>query len=263
MRIQHLLVILFLCFTQTVFAQHLQLREIKGEIGVMGGFTSYNGDISPKVQFVSENFGAYYKKQLNDYVGLRINYEYVALAGNDGQSDSLSYEFQRGLYFYRQFHDISIMGEFNFYRFITGNKRFRFSPYLGFGVGVLLPISDPVSNLTDTVGKRIITMPINLGFKYNIKGPWNIFAEASYRFTNSDKLDYFADADIHVSPLFPTTTYQASTSGKDQYFGVKLGVSYNLLKVHGPDRLPRGNKAFYQANKDGQKKGLFGLFNRK
>jgi hypothetical protein len=264
MRIQPLLVILFLGMSQFVFAQHLQLREIKGEIGLVGGLASYNGDISPQVQFVSKNFGAFYKKQLNDYVGIRVNYEYISLAGNDIQSPISSYEFERGLSFFRKFHDISLMGEFHFFRFITGNKRFRFTPYLGFGVGALLPLTDnqtPI--LKDTVGKTIITMPINLGFKYNVKGPWNIFAEATYRFTSTDKLDYFADEDTYSSPLYPDINYQASTSGKDQYFGLKMGVSYNLLKVHGPDRIRKGNKAFYQANKGGEKKSLFGLFKRK
>ena len=261
MRIQPLLIILFLGISQIVFAQHLQLRQIKGEIGLGGGLASYNGDISPQLQFLSKNFGAFYKKQLNDYVGVRVNYEYVSLAGNDLQAPITSYEFERGLLFYRDFHDISIMGEFHFFRFITGNKRFRFTPYLGFGVGTLLPISDTTNILKDLSEKRIITMPINLGFKYNVTGPWNIFAEATYRFTNSDKLDYFADEDVPA----PSSgiNYQASTSGKDQYFSLKMGVSYNLLKILGPDRVRKGNKAFYQANMGGEKKSLFGLFKRK
>ena len=264
MRTQQFLIILFLGISQIGFAQHLQLREVKGEIGLMGGLASYNGDISPQIQFINNNFGAFYKKQLNDYVSIRVNYEFLSLVGNDLQSPISSYEFKRGLSFFRKFHDISLMGEFHFFRFITGNKRFRFTPYLGFGIGTLLPLTDnetPI--LKDTVGKRIITMPINLGFKYNVTGPWNIFAEATYRFTSSDKLDYFADEDTYTT-LFPVVTnYQASTSGKDQYFGLKMGVSYNLLKVHGPDRMKKGNKAFYQANKGGDKKSLFGLFKRK
>ena len=124
MRIQPLLIILFLGISQIVFAQHLQLRQIKGEIGLGGGLASYNGDISPQLQFLSKNFGAFYKKQLNDYVGVRVNYEYVSLAGNDLQAPITSYEFERGLLFYRDFHDISIMGEFHFFRFININHDF-------------------------------------------------------------------------------------------------------------------------------------------
>jgi hypothetical protein len=33
--------------------------------------------------------------------------------------------------------------------------------------------------------------------------------------------------------------------------------------VHGPDRMKKGNKAFYQVNKGLEKKSLFGLFKRK
>ncbi|MFY8165777.1 MAG: DUF6089 family protein [Sediminibacterium sp.] len=258
MRIKYFLLVFFLSVSQFLFAQHLQLREIKGEVGVFGGLATYNGDISPQIQFLTKDFGAFYKKQLNDYAGVRVNYESLSLAGNDFQSiDLTGYEFQRGMSFYYKFHDVSIMGEFHFFRFITDNKNYRFTPYLGFGVGTLLP-ADSTTKALLKKEKRIITMPINLGFKYNITGPWNVFAEATYRFTSSDRLDSFADSDV-----LPGSVFQASTSGKDQYYSVKMGISYNLIKIHGPDLISDRNKAFYQTGMGREKKSLFRFFKRK
>lgn len=263
MRINSFLFFVFILVTSSVHAQHLQLKETKGELGVMGGLGSYNGDLSPDIQFVNYNFGAYFKKQMNDYVGLRLNYEYLDLAANDAQSN-YPYVYQRNLYFHRTFHDISVMGELYFLRFIDGNKRFRFTPYLGFGFGGLKSITW-TPNLAGSKTQRTLVTPINLGFKYNVKGPWNVFTEATYRFTNSDYIDFFGDENTYTPPGV-TKVYQPSTSGNDQYFTLKLGVSYNFTKVYGPDYYKAPKKGLFQKNREknspSSKKGLFGLFKR-
>jgi hypothetical protein len=254
----------FLFSTQTVQAQHIQLIENKGEIGVTAGVASYIGDIAPDIQFLSKNYGAFYKRQLNDYIGIRFNYEYLDLAANDGQSNN-AYINQRNLYFQRTFHDLSIMGEFYFLRFIDGNKRYRFSPYLGFGFGALKSISW-TPNLTNSKTQRTLVMPINFGLKYNVKGPWNVLAEATYRFTNSDYIDFFGDENSYKPP-YSTFTYQPSTSGNDQYFSLKMGISYSLLSIYGPDYAKKEKKGFFEkSQKNGNnssKTGIFSIFKRK
>jgi hypothetical protein len=224
-----LLISIFGCATN-LSAQHISLVENKGEIGLMGGASFYRGDIGSDILFYKPNAGVFYKKQLNDYVGLRVNYEYISIGANDLQSENF-YDFKRGLNFTRVSHDVSIMGELNFLKYINGNKRYRFTPYVGFGVGAWKSISGS-TNLDTPKTQRTILFPVNFGFKYNISGSWNLFTEVTYRFTNSDKIDYFSDLNYHI-PAGSTTIYQASTSGNDQYFSTKLGVSYNLLNVYG------------------------------
>ncbi len=264
----YLFFILF--FTTSVKAQYLQLVENKGEIGLFAGQSSYNGDIAPNLQFFALSYGGFYKKQLNDYIGLRATYELHTLGGFDSLTAKTMnlYVHDRSLYFRTTYQDISLMMELYFLKFINGNKNFRCSPYMGFGIGYLSPMKD-TSNFKDingntTYAPNIITMPLNLGFKYNITGSWNLFAEATYRFTNSDVLDHFGDTDSHS---VGTINYQASTSGKDQYFSAKLGISYNLLKIYGPDKRPKlkRDNMFNKEpkSKNASKKGLFGLFNRK
>ena len=163
------------------------------------------------------------------------------------------------------------MTELYFLKFIDGNQKYRFSPYLGFGVGYLSPLKDKdISNYNPIAGvstkaPNIITMPLNLGVKYNLLGSFNLFGEITYRFTSSDQMDHFGDKDIHPKGAI---NYQASTSGKDQFFSAKLGISYNFLKIYGPDPMPKAkrdnlfSKQGKSSNK-GAKNSLFGIFKRK
>jgi len=277
MRKQFIYLLFLLFFTTSVQAQYLQLVENKGEFGVFAGQASYNGDIAPNLQFLTTNFGGFYKRQLNDYVGLRLNYEIVPLGAFDSLTANTMNSYVRGrsLFFKTTYQDISLMTELYFLKFINGNKNYRFSPYLGFGVGYLSPLKDTSTPLRDssnykipgasTKAPNIITMPLTIGFKYNVVGSFNVFGEFTYRFTNSDQLDHFGDNNIYPKEGI---NYQASTSGKDQFFSAKLGLSYNFLRIYGPDPRPKAkrdnlfSKTSKSSNK-GTKKSLFGFFKRK
>ena len=277
MRKQFIYLFILLFFTTSIQAQYLQLIENKGEFGVFAGQASYNGDLAPNLQFLSTNFGVFYKRQLNDYVGLRLNYEIVPLGAFDLLTgDSINSRLRgRDLYFKTTYQDFSLMTEIYFLKFINGNKKYRFSPYLGFGVGYLSPLKDTSTPLRDssnykipgesTKAPNIITMPLNIGFKYNVVGSFNVFGEFTYRFTNSDQLDHFGDNNIYPKEGI---NYQASSSGKDQFFSAKLGLSYNFLRIYGPDPKPKAKreKLFSKTSKSinkGPKKSLFGFFKRK
>ena len=263
-RIQLIFLLSSILFGGSLTAQHISLVENKGEVGLMGGSTFYRGDIATDFLFYKPNFGAFYKKQLNDYVGVRLNYEYISIGANDIQSSNF-YQFKRGLYFTRTAHDVSVMGEFYFLKFINGNKSYRFTPYLDFGIGAWKSIAS-ATNIDTPKTQRTITFPINLGFKYNLFGSWNIFGEATYRFTNSDKIDFFADETHHIPTGF-AYDIQASTSGNDQYFSTKLGLSYNFISIYGPDKPKQRKKwLFFKTNENQpsqRSKGLFSFLKRK
>jgi hypothetical protein len=271
-----LLLFFIIIITLPTSAQYTQLRENRGEVGVFLGMSSYRGDISPDYYTFSPSYGAFYKKLVNDYIGLRFNYERITLQGADSMSTSLYINprkfitsstppVSRNLSFGRMGHDFSFMLELYFLKFIDGNNRYRFSPYLSFGIGTFQTTSAKFNNtvikssLLDS--STTISYPINLGFKYNVIGPLNIFGEASYRFTNSDRLDYFGDNEMKKG-------FQPSTSGNDQYFSFKAGLSYNLLKIYGPDKkLNDKKKSVFsgedKVSKTSSKKGLISLFKRK
>ena len=59
-----LFLFVFLSCSQFVMAQHTELSENKGEVGLLMGLASYQGDIAPDVQVYYRNYGAFAKKQL-------------------------------------------------------------------------------------------------------------------------------------------------------------------------------------------------------
>ena len=276
-------------FAIVTHSQHLQLLENRGEIGVYGGRSGYLGDLAPDILSYHYLGGLYYKKQFNDYGGVRFNYEKIQLGGNDTLSQN-RYARRRGMRFSRDFHDLSLMGEFNFTRYLPGNKQYRFTPYLGIGLGYMLPTSEGIRQalfisvtpiaidsislpLVKDAKKGIINIPIQLGFKYNLSQRWNVFAEGMYRFVNSDELDFLADGTLLVQtqkiasvPVGTTPimqTYQGSRSGKDQFFSIKAGFSYNLIKIYGEERWKPGKKSKLASLKEkeaSQKKS--GFFSR-
>jgi hypothetical protein len=266
----------FIGMTHLTQAQHLQLIENRGEIGLFGGQSSYRGDIAPDNFKFYNSYGAFYKKNFNDYGGFRLNYEQIRIGANDTLSSN-SYASRRGFFFSRQFHDISLMGEFYFTRFLPGNKGYRFTPYLGIGVGYLLEANnanfgmDSLSTvvrpfLIDSVkfpnlspSKGIFHLPVQIGFKYNLNKRWNIFAEAMYRFTLSDELDFFSDVQLLVQTQKIATgtsayNYQGSRSGKDQFFSVKGGISYNLIKIYGEEKWKPGKRSKLASQKERETK---------
>lgn len=257
----------FVAFVAISHGQHLQLLENRGEIGVHAGRSGFMGDHVPDILSKYYMGGLYYKKQFNDYGGVRLNYEKIQLGSNDTLSNNM-YEKSRGMRFSRDFHDISLLGEFNFTRYLPGNKRYRFTPYLGIGVGYMLPTSDGIKQFVystvtplqiDSIrlpevkkAKGFVNFPIQFGFKYNLSQRWNLFAEGMYRFVNSDELDFLADgalvvqaqtvASVPVGASQIVHKYQGSRSGKDQFFTVKLGFSYNLIKIYGEEKFKPGGK---------------------
>jgi len=267
--------ILIFCFligmTHIAQAQHLQLLENRGEFGIFAGQSSYRGDIAPDIFKFNNNFGAYYKKQYNDYAGFRLNYEQVQIGNNDTVSSN-RYVRRRGFFFSRNFHDVSLTGEFYFTRFLPGNKAYRFTPYLGIGAGYLFESnasSFGIDSLSSILGplkidsvvfpnisasKGIFHFPVQIGFKYNLTRRWNVFAEAMYRFALSDELDFFSDGQllVHTQKVATGTSvynYQGSRSGKDQFFSVKGGISYNLIKIYGEEKFKPGKRSKLSSRK--------------
>ena len=259
-----LFLFVFLCCSQFVMAQHTELSENKGEVGLLMGLASYQGDIAPDVQVYYRNYGAFAKKQLNSYVGVRLNVEMQKLASHDMLSLD-SYALLRNANFQINTIEASVMGEFNFLNFISGSRNKKFTPYVGFGVGYLHILDTIRNNNTSVVvlstadllnGKQKqsalnLTFPLNLGFKFNVYRKFNIFAEATYRYTTTDKLDFI---DGNATPMTTAAPlgYQGSTSRNDRFFSAKLGISYAFNNIYGI--------AEYKPKKS---IGLFNRFKRK
>ena len=254
----------FLFFSHFVMAQHMELSENKGEVGLLMGAASYQGDIAPDVQVYYSSFGAFAKKQLNVYVGVRLNVEMQKLASHDMLSLD-PYAILRNANFQINTIEASVMGEFYFLNYITGSRNKKFTPYLGFGVGYLHNLdtirnnntsvasltTDDLLNAKQKQSALNLTLPLNLGFKFNVYRRFNILAEATYRYTTTDNLDFINGNSTPATSVAPFG-YQGSTSGNDRFFTAKLGISYSFNNIYG-----------IAQNKPNKSNGLFNRFKRK
>lgn len=236
--------------THFVKAQHTVLSENKGEVGLLIGSSFIQGDISPDVPFYNTSYGLFLKKQMNSYFGIRLNFEMQQLAAYDVLSLD-PYSLLRDASFATNNLEGSLMTEFNFLNFVVGSRNKKFTPYLGFGVGYLynlktfLNVNTGVNNPSS---KLKLTFPLNLGFKLNVYRRFNVLAEATYRYTTMDDIDFLSSG-INV---FTNTGYQGNVTGNDRFISAKLGISYTFNRIYGMEK--------YQPKKSN---GLLNRFKRK
>jgi hypothetical protein len=129
----------FSALSQNSFAQKFYERN---EYGIMGGATQYFGDLNPEYGFksVQPAVGAFYRYYFNPYISLRTGLTYTHLAYKDSYSKN-PYQQVRNLSFNNDIVEASVLGEFNFFYFMTGVEGRSMTPYMVLGVGAIY--SDP------------------------------------------------------------------------------------------------------------------------
>jgi hypothetical protein len=250
-----------------------------GELGIGVGVGHYFGDLNPdaSVNAPKMAFGIFYRKQLSNYIGVRITGEYALLGYSDVYSNN-PVNRARNLSFNTNVWELGIAGDFNFFRFQPGFEGYNFTPYMGLGIGVFS--YDPYTYLngekyllrplgTEGQGSALypnsnpysvtaLGIPFTFGVKYALNTSINFFAEAMYRFINTDYLDdvsglYAPDAfpplpDGSLTPayLLQDRSYETGSSigvkGKqrgnslkaDAFLTIKVGLSFNLQTYRCP-----------------------------
>ena len=209
--LQRLIITLFFISSlQLCNAQMYEAFVHKGEVGASIGLAHYFGDLNTDASLNRPKFsaGVYYLKQLNNYIGLKVDGSYSFLAYSDAYSSNIAQK-TRNLSFNTDVYELSISGYFNFFRFLPGFPEYSYTPYVSLGLGVFS--YDPYAYLggekyylrsigTEGQGSSLypdrkqyggtaLSIPLSIGFKYAINERINWFAELSYRFTNTDYLD--------------------------------------------------------------------------
>ncbi len=199
---RYLGVFVLLMILRTGFAQHT------ADFGIWGGIESYAGDMT-EVNYKSSlapAFGAFLRYNLTSRYALRA----FLMSGKmkaSGEFESHIWSFSKPL------TDLSLMGEFNFFKYSTGNKQYSLTPYLmaGFGVSTFSYEYDPVrlkgvvayfaSSSTVPAGYNIaydenvwsMNIPVGFGFKFNVGKRWCCGTEAIIRKHFNDKIDNLDD----------------------------------------------------------------------
>ncbi|MEI8074848.1 MAG: DUF6089 family protein [Bacteroidota bacterium] len=191
-------------------AQSLESYSHQAEYGFSVGLGHYFGDLNTGAKINRPKFagGIFFRKQVNNYVGVRISANYAFLAYSDVYSNN-PVEQQRNLSFNTNVWEMSVSGDFNFFKFVPGFEEYRFTPYVSLGFGAFS--FDPYAYMggqkyllrplgTEGQGSALypdkkpyspiaLCIPFGVGMKYAINERMNVFGEISYRFTNTDYLD--------------------------------------------------------------------------
>jgi hypothetical protein len=199
----------FLSGTTTVSAQESIVQE--GEFGIGLGGAHYFGDLNTRGRLNRPKAAAsiFFRKNLGNYIAVRIGASFAQLGYSDQFNKHNKYMETRNLSFNSKVWEMSLQGDFNFFRFMPGEPAYSFTPYITFGAGVFS--YDPYAYLqgqkiflrplgTEGQGSPLypdrkkyssmgISIPFGGGIKYSFNERVNIGFEILHRFTNTDYLD--------------------------------------------------------------------------
>ena len=252
-------------------AQYEAVQE--GEYGITAGVAHYFGDLNNRAAFNRPKIalGAFFRKQLNNYAGIRLTAHFAQLGYSDQYSQN-AYQRSRNLSFNTNIFEIALRGDFNFFQFNPTDPQHSFTPYATIGVGVFS--YDPYSYLggqkyylrpLDTEGETFykgrkaygtmaVCIPIGFGVKYAVTDKINISFEIAHRFTTTDYIDDVSTTYVGIDK-FPASSVAAQlqdrsyelgtpigaegrqrgfSKQKDQYAIAEFGLSFNITSYRCP-----------------------------
>jgi hypothetical protein len=168
------------------------------DIGFFGGAGTYFGDMTKTEWQKSINpaYGAFMRFNFNPRYGLRFNVLNGSI-GAEGEFDSQTWNpdpLDKYWAFDKNVLDISLQFEFNYFKYIVGDKETPYSTYLFAGFGMQSYKYTIQYNAIPIDGSEITpTIPFGLGFKFNLSKRIGLGIETGFRKTFSDKLDNLDD----------------------------------------------------------------------
>jgi len=223
---------------------------MEGEVGISAGVAHYFGDLNTRarVNRLKPAIGLFFRKQFNNYVGLRLSGHYAQLGYSDIYNTHNEYQQRRNLSFNTSIFELALQGDFNFFKFIPGDPYHKFTPYVTLGLGVfsydpyayyrgqkvsLRPLGTegqgnaayPDRKPYSSMG---ICVPFGVGAKYALNDRMNLGFEIAHRFTNTDYIDDVSKTYVGSSRFPPGPDGQPSLAQllQDRSYetGVPIGV---------------------------------------
>ena len=251
----------YIAFVLFIFIS-INLKAQTWEIGGAAGGSGYMGDLNPnnplKVSGIA--ISGFIKRNFDGYLSAKLNYTYGSISAADSNSNDQQFR-ARNLSFSTSLFEISVLGEFNFLKYIPEAGKNKFTPYIFVGVGSLsyYPAITYQGQKYDarayvTEGEKkgypttAISIPYGAGVKYNILGKWTIMVDIGYRNPNTDYLDDVSGVYPVKHPGLTLTNAFSDRSGektgnyigaagtqrgdlnpRDTYFFLQLGLSYTFV----------------------------------
>lgn len=227
--------------------------EQLGEFGITVGAAHYFGDLNTRASLNRPKpaMGIFYKKQFNNYLGVRVSAHYAQVGYSDIYSKS-DFQNRRNLSFNSEIFEFAVQGDFNFFRFVPGDPYYSFTPFVTIGVGAfsynpyayyqgkkvyLKPLGTEGQNIGYTdpgtnekrkpYGSMAACFPIGVGIKYNVSNNVNLSFQIVHRLTLTDYLDDVSTTFIG-SNKFPPLNGQPSVAGVLQDRSFETGTSIGI-----------------------------------
>jgi opacity protein-like surface antigen len=212
-----ILLSLFLLSTPLLMkAQHAWSRPYF-EVGVMGGFSNYSGELVNSIVDVKHMhlagaiFGRY---NMNKYLTFRVQLALGTISGDDKDSKQ-DRNIVRNLHFRSPLTEFGLMGEFNLMGYNPVGHGKMFSPYAFLGISIfnfnpkakhfdvlrrgdewvnLQPLNTEGQGLSNFPNRKPysrtqVSFPLGLGFKFAVHSNLNLGFEIGFRATRTDYLD--------------------------------------------------------------------------
>lgn len=227
-----------------------------GEFGLGIGSGHYFGDLNPDVRLNRPKVAAtaFFRKNFNNYIAARIGATYAQLGYADKYYQNNEFMRLRNLSFNTKVWELTLQGDFNFFKFMPGDPYESFTPYLTFGIGVLSydpyaylrgekvflrPLGTEGQNTGAYAGRRPYTttafnFPFGGGIKFAINDRYNIGLEVLYRTTTTDYLD-----DVSKTYVDPGN-FAPNPDGTPSQAQLLNDRSYELGSLIGYDGKQRG-----------------------
>ena len=219
------LVVVIMIFSVQGYGQYNQQPVVQeGEFGIGVGAGHYFGDLNTRAKLNRPKIaaGIFFRKNFGNYVAARIAASFAQLGYSDVYNTQNEFMHERNLSFNTNVWELSLRGDFNFFRFLPGDPEFSFTPYVTLGVGVFS--YDPYAYLQGKkyylrplgtegqgsslypnrkpYGSMAVSIPVGVGVKYAINARYNIGLEIIHRFTTTDYLDDVSKTYVDPS-VFP------------------------------------------------------------
>lgn len=238
-----------------ISAQNAVVQE--GEFGIGLGAGHYFGDLNTKARLNRAKLAAsaFFRKNFGNYIAARVGVSFAQLGYSDIYNSHNKYMSSRNLSFNSKVWELTLQGDFNFFRFMPGEPQYNFTPYITFGAGVFS--YDPYAYLrgekvflrplgTEGQGSSLypdrkqyssmgVSIPFGGGIKYSLNERVNIAFEVLHRFTNTDYLD-----DVSKTYVDPAA-FPANPDGSQSNAALLSDRSYEVGTPIGIPGRQRGN----------------------
>lgn len=250
---RRILILLFI--TSIPFISNAQ----RGEFGLFGGMSFYQGDLTPTAFSIHEPglaYGIFAGYSPIDHLTIKGNFYRGTIGGDDAKQNSQSLQ-ERNLSFRSTVSELALRLEYNVMGYQPANLYTPFSPFLFVGLAAthhnplaeyegewyeLQPLGTEGQGIMGYAPKYdrvILAIPFGLGLKYALSEQITVGFETGFRKTFTDYLD-----DVSTVYVDPNTLLNASSNGGLVVaLSNRTGEYLNSEPVQFEDGMPRGNSA--------------------